>query len=124
MAYPTEYRYSREHVWVAVAGTTASLGITEHAQISLCDIVFVDMPKVGDPVKANEVFGSVESIKAVSDLFSPVSGKVIAINQELDLSPEKINKNPNGTWVIQVEMSDPAELEPLLDSKGYMDLVG
>jgi len=103
MAYPANYRYTREHEWIAVDGTIGTIGITDYAQNSLGDIVYVDAPKVGDPVTANATFGSVESVKAVSDLYSPVSGTVTAINEELKTSPDKINEAPHETWIIKVE---------------------
>jgi glycine cleavage system H protein len=119
MTYPTEYRYSREHEWISVDGSIGSIGITDYAQNSLGDIVYVDAPKVGDTVSANSTFGSVESVKAVSDLFSPVSGKVTAVNEELKTAPDQINQNPHGTWIIKVELSNPAEVNTLLDAAAY-----
>ena len=93
MAYPTNYRYTREHEWIALDGDIGTIGITDYAQNSLGDIVYVDVPKVGDPVTANATFGSVESVKAVSDLYSPVTGTVTAVNEELKTAPDKINEN-------------------------------
>ena len=119
MPYPTDYRYTREHEWISVDGAIGSIGITDYAQNSLGDIVYVDAPKVGDTVTANATFGSVESVKAVSDLFSPVSGKVTAVNEELKTAPDKINQDPHGTWIIKVELSNPAELDALLDAAAY-----
>ena len=119
MAYPTNFRYTREHEWIEVDGSIGTVGITDYAQSSLGDIVYVDMPKVGDAVTANAVFGSVESVKAVSDLFSPVSGTVTAVNGDLKNTPDKINENPHGTWIIKVELANPAELEKLLDAAAY-----
>jgi glycine cleavage system H protein len=119
MPYPTDYRYTREHEWISVSGAVGSIGITDYAQSSLGDIVYVDAPKVGDTVSANATFGSVESVKAVSDLFSPVSGKVTAVNEELKTAPDKINENAHATWIIQVELSNPAELNTLLDAAAY-----
>jgi len=119
MAYPANYRYSREHEWIDLTGAIGSIGITDYAQNSLGDIVYVDAPKVGDTVAANAVFGSVESVKAVSDLFSPVTGTVVAVNQELTSAPDKINEKPHETWIIKVELSDPAEVEKLLDAAAY-----
>ncbi|MGB8262175.1 MAG: glycine cleavage system protein GcvH [Terracidiphilus sp.] len=123
MSYPTQYRYSREHEWISVEGAIGAVGITDYAQNSLGDIVYVDMPKVGDPVKAGEVFGSVESVKAVSDLYSPVTGTVTAINEELKVAPDKINADPHGAWIIQVELADATELDKLLDVAAYEALV-
>ena len=119
MAYPAGYRYTKEHEWISVAGASGTVGITDYAQSSLGDIVFVDLPKVGDRLEAGKIFGSVESVKAVSDLFSPVSGKVTAVNEELKTAPDKINENAHGTWIIKVELSNPAELNALLDAAAY-----
>jgi glycine cleavage system H protein len=117
MAYPTHYRYTREHEWIDVS--TGAVGITDYAQSSLGDIVYVDAPKVGDHVSAGASFGSVESVKAVSDLFSPVTGKVTAVNEELKTAPDKINENAHGAWIIKVELADPAEAGKLLDAAAY-----
>ena len=119
MPYPQNYRYTREHEWISVEGSIGTVGITDYAQNSLGDIVYVDAPKVGDPVTAGATFGSVESVKAVSDLFSPVSGKVTAANESLKTEPDKINQDAHGTWIIKVELSDPAELEKLFDAAAY-----
>ena len=119
MAYPANYRYTREHEWIEVDGSIGTVGITDYAQSSLGDIVYVDLPKAGDAVTANAVFGSVESVKAVSDLFSPVTGTVTAVNGELKDTPDKINEDPHGTWIVKVELADPAELEKLLDAAAY-----
>ena len=119
MAYPANYRYTREHEWIDLSGTTGAIGITDYAQNSLGDIVYVDAPKVGDAVTANAVFGSVESVKAVSDLFSPVTGTVTAVNEELKDAPDKINEKPHETWIIKVEVTDPAQLDDLLDAAAY-----
>jgi glycine cleavage system H protein len=119
MPYPTDYRYSREHEWISVDGAIGTIGITDYAQNSLGDIVFVDAPKVGATVTANATFGSIESVKAVSDLYSPVSGKVTAVNEELKSLPDKINQDPHRTWIIKVELANPAELNALLDAAAY-----
>jgi glycine cleavage system H protein len=119
MAYPTTYRYTREHEWISLDGAIGTVGITDHAQNSLGDIVYVDAPKVGDPVTAHQTFGSVESVKAVSDLYSPVTGKVTAVNDELKSSPDKINEAPHEAWIIKVELSDPAQFNALLDAAAY-----
>jgi glycine cleavage system H protein len=119
MPYPATYRYTREHEWIALDGSIGTVGITEYAQSSLGDIVYVDLPKAGDPVTAGASFGSVESVKAVSDLFSPVSGKVTAVNEELKNAPDKINDDPHGAWIIKIELSNPAELDALLDATAY-----
>jgi glycine cleavage system H protein len=119
MPYPTNYRYTREHEWIALDGAIGSIGITDYAQSSLGDIVYVDVPKVGDPVTANVAFGSVESVKAVSDLYSPVTGTVTATNEELKNAPDKINEDPHGAWIIKVQLSDPAQFNALLDAAAY-----
>jgi glycine cleavage system H protein len=118
-SYPSDYRYTKEHEWIKIEGSTGTVGITDHAQDALGDIVYVDLPKVGTEVKAHETFGSVESVKAVSDLFSPVSGKVTAVNEELTSAPEKINADANQTWMIKVEISDPKAVDGLLDAAAY-----
>ncbi len=123
MDYPAKYRYTREHEWIEVNGTAGTIGITDYAQNSLGDIVYVDVPKVGDAVSAGAAFGSVESVKAVSDLFSPVSGKVTAVNEELKNAPDKINENPHGTWIIKVELSNPGEVDGLLDAAAYQAFI-
>jgi glycine cleavage system H protein len=119
MAYPAGYRYTKEHEWIQVDGKIGSVGITDYAQDSLGDIVFVDLPKVGDRVEAGKSFGSVESVKAVSDLFSPVSGTVTAINEELKDAPEKINSDANTTWMLKVELSDAKQVDALLTAADY-----
>ena len=119
MAYPTNYRYTREHEWIVLDGSIGSIGITDYAQNSLGDIVYVDVPKVGDPVTAGATFGSVESVKAVSDLFSPVTGTVTAVNEDLKSSPDKINEAPHDAWIIKVKLADPAQLDVLLDATAY-----
>jgi len=119
MPYPTNYRYTREHEWIALDGSIGAVGITDYAQSSLGDIVYVDVPKVGDPVTAHVAFGSVESVKAVNDLFSPVTGTVTAVNEELTTSPDKINEAPHETWIIKVELADPAQFNSLLDAAAY-----
>jgi glycine cleavage system H protein len=117
MAYPTTYRYTKEHEWIDAA--TGKVGITDYAQNTLGDIVFVDLPKVGSKVEKGKVFGSVESVKAVSDLYSPVSGTVTEINEELSSSPEKINTDAHNSWIIKVELGDASELSALLSSADY-----
>jgi len=119
MAYPENYRYTREHEWIELDGSVGNIGITDYAQNSLGDIVYVDVPKVGDAVTANQTFGSVESVKAVSDLYSPVTGTVTATNDDLKSSPDKINEAPHTTWIIKVELADPAQFEALLTAAQY-----
>ena len=119
MAYPENYRYTREHEWILLEGNIGTIGITDYAQNSLGDIVYVDVPKVGDPVTANAVFGSVESVKAVSDLSSPVTGTVTATNDELKSSPDKINEAPHEAWIIKVELADAGQFGTLMDAAAY-----
>ncbi len=123
MSYPADYKYTKEHEWISVDGAKGTVGITDYAQSSLGDIVFVDLPKVGDSVKAAEIFGSVESVKAVSDLYSPVTGTVTEINEALKDAPETINADANTTWLIKVELSDAGELEKLLSAADYEKFV-
>lgn len=123
MAYPTKYRYTREHEWIEAEGKSATVGITEHAQDSLGDIVFVELPKVGEKVEKGKVFGSVESVKAVSDLYSPATGTVTAVNEELTSAPEKINADAHTAWIMKVELSDPGEVETLLTAADYESFV-
>jgi glycine cleavage system H protein len=119
MAYPATYKYTKEHEWIAVDGTTGTIGITDYAQNSLGDIVFVELPKVGDPLEAGKTFGSIESVKSVSDLFSPISGTVAAINDHLANAPETINADANTTWIVKVTLSDPAQVDALLSAADY-----
>ena len=119
MAYPADYRYTKEHEWIQIEGNVGTVGITDYAQNSLGDIVFVDLPKVGDSLEAGKIFGSVESVKAVSDLFAPVSGKVTATNDALKDAPEKINSDANTTWMLKVELSDAKQADALLSAADY-----
>jgi glycine cleavage system H protein len=119
MAYPANYRYTKEHEWIQIEGNVGTVGITDYAQNSLGDIVFVDLPKVGDSIEAGKSFGSVESVKAVSDLFAPVSGKVTAVNDALKDAPEKINSDANTTWMLKVQLSDPKQVDTLLSAADY-----
>jgi glycine cleavage system H protein len=123
MGYPASYRYTKEHEWIEVAGKTGKIGITDYAQDSLGDIVFVDLPKVGSKVEKGKTFGSVESVKAVSDLFSPVTGTVVEVNQELATAPEKINSDAHGSWILKVELADPSEVDGLLAAADYEKFV-
>src|ERR1051325_7145620 len=116
MSYPKDYKYTKEHEWIKVDGDTGTVGITDHAQNSLGDIVFVDLPKVGADVTAGKSFGTVESVKAVSELYSPVSGNVTAINEELATAPEKINSDAHGAWMIKVKIANPSEVNALLSA--------
>ncbi len=123
MPYPAGYKYTKEHEWISAEGTTGTVGITDYAQSSLGDIVFVDLPKVGDPLEAGKIFGSVESVKAVSDLYSPVSGAITEINEALKDKPEAINEDANATWMMKLTLSNPAELTSLLSAEDYEKFV-
>lgn len=118
--YPDNYRYTKEHEWVSVEGGTGTIGITFHAQQELGDIVYVDLPKPGTKVEAGKTFGSVESVKAVSDIYSPVAGEVTEINTALADAPEKLNEDPHGSaWLVKIKLANPAEVDGLLSPADY-----
>ena len=120
MAYPTQFRYTKDHEWVALEANQAKIGITEYAQGELGDIVFVELPSPGTGVTKGENLATVESVKAVSDIYAPMSGKVLAVNTQLESSPEIINQDPHGTgWLVLLEASDPSEAEDLFDAAAY-----
>jgi glycine cleavage system H protein len=119
MAYPADFKYTKEHEWLKVDGNTGTIGITDHAQNSLGDIVFVELPKVGAAITAGQTFGSVESVKAVSDLYAPVSGTVTDVNEALNTSPEDVNKDAHAAWMIKVTLKDPSEIAKLLSPSDY-----
>ena len=121
--FPDDRRYSREHEWVRVEGSTAVIGITSFAADELGDIVYVELPEVGRQVKQGEVFGTIESVKAVSELFSTVSGEVLAVNADLTTHPEAVNAKPHEAWMIRLRPSAPAEADKLLSAAAYTDLV-
>lgn len=122
--YPKEYRYTEEHEWVHVADGVATIGITEHAQDQLGDVVYVELPDIDTQVEASQSFGTVESVKAVSDIYAPVSGVVIKANELLVDKPEKINSDPHGAaWLIKVRMSDPKQIEPLMTADKYQQYI-
>jgi glycine cleavage system H protein len=123
MAYPEDYKYTKEHEWIKEEGGTASIGITHYAQDSLGDIVFVDLPKAGAQITKGKTFGSVESVKAVSDLYAPASGVVTDVNADLANSPEKINKDAHGSWMIKIKLQDEGELNSLLSAAEYEEFV-
>lgn len=123
MSYPTDLKYTKEHEWIKVEGSSAIIGITHYAQESLGDIVFVDLPKPGAEVTAGKTFGTVESVKAVSDLYAPASGTVTDVNAELATAPEKINKDANNTWMIRLALKNPAEVNGLLSAADYQKFV-
>lgn len=117
---PAGLRYSKEHEWIKVEGNVGTIGITDYAQHSLGDVVFVELPPVGRTLKAHEQFGVVESVKTVSDLYSPVAGKVVAVNDALEGSPETVNSSPyEDGWIMKIELSNPADVEALLDAAAY-----
>ncbi|MFC4768897.1 glycine cleavage system protein GcvH [Effusibacillus consociatus] len=121
---PQELKYSKEHEWVRVEGNKAYIGITDFAQSELGDIVFVELPEVGDEVVQNSTFGTVESVKTVSDLYSPVSGEIVEVNESLADSPEKVNESPYGDgWMIVVELKDAGELDNLLSADQYAEVI-
>jgi glycine cleavage system H protein len=123
--YPTNFRYTKEHEWVRVEGDVGVMGITDHAQKELGDIVYVDMPKAGSPVEKGKTLGSVESVKAVSDIYAPVSGEIIEINEALTTAPEKINEDPHGAaWLVKIRLSNPAEIQQLLTADDYQKYLG
>jgi glycine cleavage system H protein len=119
MAYPNEYKYTKEHEWVKADGSVATVGITDHAQESLGDIVFVELPKVGAELEAGKSFGTVESVKAVSDIFAPVSGTVTEVNSELVNAPEKINSDAHSAWIVKIQLKSPAEVSGLMTAADY-----
>ena len=119
MAYPADFKYTKEHEWLKLDGNTGTIGITDYAQNSLGDIVFVELPKVGSEITAGQTFGSVESVKAVSDLYAPVTGTVTEINEALNTSPEDVNKDAHAAWMIKVTLKDPSEAGKLLSSADY-----
>lgn len=119
MAYPKDYKYTREHEWIQVNGNTGLVGITDHAQESLGDIVFVELPKVGGSMDAGKTFGTVESVKAVSELYAPVAGRVVEINESLNQSPEQINKDAHRAWMVKIELTHPDDLKSLMSADEY-----
>jgi glycine cleavage system H protein len=120
MAYPANYRYTKEHEWVDVKGDVAAIGITDYAQHELGDVVFVELPKVGAKIEAGKTFGTVESVKAVSDIYAPVSGEVVEANAVLHDTPEKINTDPHTDgWLIKVKLANPGEIGGLMDAAAY-----
>jgi glycine cleavage system H protein len=123
MAYPADYKYTKEHEWIKVDGKNATVGITNYAQESLGDIVFVELPKPGAELTAGKTFGSVESVKAVSDLYAPASGIVTEVNGELATSPEKINKDAHGAWMLKITLKDAGEVSGLLSAADYEKFV-
>jgi glycine cleavage system H protein len=120
--YPTDLKYTKDHEWVRVSGDRAHVGITDYAQKQLGDVVYLELPEVGRSVKKGEVFGTIESVKAVSELYAPVSGEVVDVNGDLSQRPDAVNTDPHGSWMIVVKVSDSGETSDLLDAGAYTDL--
>lgn len=118
--YPADFRYTKDHEWIQMNGATGTIGITDYAQHALGDVVFVELPKTGIKVKAGDVLGTVESVKAVSEVFSPVAGEVVEVNSSLASAPEKINQEPHGAaWLVKLKLENPKDVSNLMDAKAY-----
>jgi glycine cleavage system H protein len=125
MNLPENLKYTKDHEWITIDGTTGTVGITDHAQGELGDVVFVELPAAGKAVKLGESFGTIEAVKAVSDLYAPVTGTITEINAALNTTPELVNKDPYGAgWMVKIKLSNPDEVKGLLDAKGYKELIG
>ena len=122
MSYPSDLKYTKDHEWVRAEGGTATVGITDYAQKALGDVVYLELPDVGRTLKKGEVFGTIESVKAVSELYAPVSGEVTEVHSALVQHPETVNKDPHGAWMIKVKIADPGDVGELLDPTQYTDL--
>jgi glycine cleavage system H protein len=122
MSYPTDLKYTRDHEWVRADGGVGTVGITDYAQKALGDVVYLELPDVGRTLKKGEVFGTIESVKAVSELYAPVSGEVTEVHSALVQHPETVNKDPHGAWMIKVKIADPGDVGELLDAAQYTDL--
>jgi glycine cleavage system H protein len=120
--YPADRKYTKDHEWIRISGNTAEIGITDYAQRQLGDVVFVDLPETGKAITAGESFGSIESVKAVSELYAPMSGEVVEVNGTLKDRPEAVNKDPHGTWMVKVRLANAGDTGSLLDSGQYQDL--
>ena len=123
MTYPADLKYTSDHEWIQIDGATARVGITDYAQKQLGDVVYVELPDVGRIVTQGEAIGTIESVKAVSEIFAPVSGEIVGVNATLKDSPETINSDPHGTWMMTIRLANPTELTALLDSTQYVDVV-
>lgn len=121
--YPSDRRYTKDHEWIVVTGNLGRVGITEYAQKQLGDVVFIELPDVGRDVSQGQAAGTIESVKAVSELYSPASGKVVAVNSAVTAKPEVVNTDPHGSWLFDIELSSPSEVETLLNNDQYADLV-
>ena len=125
MNFPSDLKYSKEHEWVRVEGTTGTIGITDFAQNELGDIVYVDINTIGDTVAKDAVFGTVEAVKTVSDLYLPIAGKITELNKGLDATPEAVNKDPYGAgWIVKIEITNPTDLDSLMDAEAYKNHIG
>ena len=123
MAYPTDLKYTKEHEWIRVDGDTGAIGITDFAQQQLGDVVYVELPEVGSTMTAGQVFGTIESVKAVSALFAPVTGEVVATNGDLKDRPDHVNSKPHETWMVKVKLANPADIGSLMDTATYEALI-
>jgi glycine cleavage system H protein len=123
MAYPADFKYTKEHEWIKIEGNIGTIGITDHAQEALGDIVFVELPKSGAKIESGKSFGTVESVKAVSDLYAPVSGTVTEVNGDLATAPEKVNSEPHKAWMVKVTLANPSEVNALLSAADYEKFV-
>jgi len=123
MAYPAGFKYTKDHEWIEIAGDQGKVGITDFAQQQLGDVVYLDLPEVGAVVTSGQTFGTIESVKAVSELFAPVSGTVVEVNTALKEKPEAVNSDPHASWMVVLKLSNPAEADALLDVAHYEDLV-
>jgi glycine cleavage system H protein len=124
MAYPANLKYTKDHEWIDLSGDTGKVGITDYAQQQLGDVVYMELPEVGAKLKQGQSFGTIESVKAVSELYSPVSGEVVEVNSALKDKPEAVNKDPHGSWMIVVRLANPGEAGGLLDAAQYQTLIG
>ena len=123
MAYPAGFKYTKDHEWIDLAGDRGKVGITDYAQQQLGDVVYVELPEVGARVKQGQSFGTIESVKAVSELYSPVTGEIVEVNSALKDKPETVNKDPHGSWMVVIKLADTGEAGTLLDAAQYQDLV-
>jgi len=123
MSYPAGYKYTKDHEWIEISGDRGTVGITDYAQQQLGDVVYIDLPEVGMKVKAGQSFGTIESVKAVSELYSPAAGEIVEVNSGLKDKPEQVNANPHGSWMIKLKLADASATDSLLDASQYTDLV-
>jgi len=123
MSYPADLKYTKEHEWIRVDGNTGAIGITDFAQQQLGDVVYVELPEVGSTITSGNVFGTIESVKAVSELFAPVSGEVVEVNSSLKDRPDHVNSKPHETWMVKVKLSSTGELSSLMDAGAYEQLI-